>query len=147
MTSALGNFIFWAVASGAIALELYISIKSYIGKRDRKLAAIASAPADTRPPLERAADDLLARWPMYGPELEEYVRHIHVPAVNAARRNPAPSAVLAPEVMRAIQDALREWDILPRTRALNLAETTDWLQHYMAPAMERLRAAAAEVQK
>lgn len=86
MTPALGNFIFWAVASGAIALELYISIKSYIGKRDRDLAAVAAAPVDTRSPLERAADDLLGRWPLHGPELEDYIRHVHIPALFQARR-------------------------------------------------------------
>lgn len=52
----------------------------------------------------------------------------------------------APEMREKIEGALREWDILPRDRAFSLAEITDWLTRYMAPAMDDLRTAIAKAE-
>ena len=52
----------------------------------------------------------------------------------------------APEMHEKIEAALREWDILPHGRAFTIAEITDWLTCYMAPAMEGLRAAIAKAE-
>lgn len=52
----------------------------------------------------------------------------------------------APEMREKIEAALKEWDILPRGRAFTIAEITDWLTRYMAPAMDELRAAIAKAE-
>jgi hypothetical protein len=39
----------------------------------------------------------------------------------------------------AIDDVLREWDILPKDRKFDIANVTDWLIRFMGPAIERLR--------
>lgn len=43
----------------------------------------------------------------------------------------------------AVKAALAEWDILPRERKYTLEDVTDWMQRFMAPAMEKLREAIA----
>lgn len=42
-------------------------------------------------------------------------------------------------------EALKEWDILPSGRAFTMAEITDWLTMWMAPAMEELRNAIIDM--
>lgn len=43
------------------------------------------------------------------------------------------------KLREAVRNALAEWDILPPERKYTLEDVTDWMQRFMAPAMEKLR--------
>jgi len=43
------------------------------------------------------------------------------------------------KLRKAVRDALAEWDILPTERKYTLEDVSDWMQRFMAPAMDKLR--------
>ena len=65
---------------------------------------------------------------------------------NSEARANARLIAAAPDMEEKIAAVLNEWDILPSDKVFTLAEVTDWLQRFMAPAIEDLRAAIVRAQ-